>query len=186
MKMARMGGVARVTHTIAIWAPVAWLSDSVSDVESLPLSPSPRTRPAASPPASPISSLLFAFHAHSAVALVASIAHRTFKRWQYPPRCPPSSLIVGTSIQPRATMPQLLPPRSSTSFLSKSAASLSRSPSVTQRHPTLLHTLHQEHSSVLSLAADNRYIYTGSQDGQICVCIQALQVSSLFAAQPRR
>ncbi|EJF61051.1 Zn-dependent exopeptidase [Dichomitus squalens LYAD-421 SS1] len=47
--------------------------------------------------------------------------------------------------------------------------SLSRSPSVVQHNPTLLHTLHQEHSSVLSLAADDRNIYTGSQDGQICV-----------------
>ncbi|KAH9924603.1 Zn-dependent exopeptidase [Epithele typhae] len=45
-------------------------------------------------------------------------------------------------------------------------------PSPRARHgagPTLLHSLHQEHSSVLSLAADDFHIYTGSQDGEICI-----------------
>ncbi|KAI0754689.1 Zn-dependent exopeptidase [Daedaleopsis nitida] len=35
--------------------------------------------------------------------------------------------------------------------------------------PDLIHSLHQAESSVLCLAADDGNIYTGSQDGQICV-----------------
>ncbi|CDO74568.1 hypothetical protein BN946_scf184771.g4 [Trametes cinnabarina] len=47
--------------------------------------------------------------------------------------------------------------------------SLSRRSQYDDRHPQLFHSLHQEHSSVLSLAADAENIYTGSQDGQISV-----------------
>ncbi|KAI0350342.1 Zn-dependent exopeptidase [Trametes cingulata] len=47
--------------------------------------------------------------------------------------------------------------------------SLSRPVQSVDSHPKLFHSLHQEHSSVLSLAADADCIYTGSQDGQISV-----------------
>ncbi|PIL22320.1 hypothetical protein GSI_15008 [Ganoderma sinense ZZ0214-1] len=47
--------------------------------------------------------------------------------------------------------------------------SLSRATVVVHQLPNLFHALHQEHSSVLSLAADDRNIYAGSQDGQISV-----------------
>ncbi|KAM5533124.1 hypothetical protein V8D89_013172 [Ganoderma adspersum] len=47
--------------------------------------------------------------------------------------------------------------------------SLSRATLVVHQRPKLFHALHQEHSSVLSLAADDRNIYAGSQDGQISV-----------------
>ncbi|KAI0325048.1 Zn-dependent exopeptidase [Cubamyces sp. BRFM 1775] len=47
--------------------------------------------------------------------------------------------------------------------------SLSRRIQHDDSHPKLFHSLHQEHSSVLSLAADDDSIYTGSQDGQISV-----------------
>ncbi|KAI9064650.1 Zn-dependent exopeptidase [Trametes sanguinea] len=47
--------------------------------------------------------------------------------------------------------------------------SLSRRSQYDDQHPKLFHSLHQEHSSVLSLAADAESIYTGSQDGQISV-----------------
>ncbi|KAI1793225.1 Zn-dependent exopeptidase [Ganoderma leucocontextum] len=47
--------------------------------------------------------------------------------------------------------------------------SLSRATAIVQHRPKLFHALHQEHSSVLSLAADDRNIYAGTQDGQISV-----------------
>ncbi|KAJ2972792.1 hypothetical protein NUW54_g12192 [Trametes sanguinea] len=53
--------------------------------------------------------------------------------------------------------------------VSKLVASLSRRSQYDDQHPKLFHSLHQEHSSVLSLAADAESIYTGSQDGQISV-----------------
>ncbi|EIW59658.1 Zn-dependent exopeptidase [Trametes versicolor FP-101664 SS1] len=48
-------------------------------------------------------------------------------------------------------------------------ASLSRPVLSIDRQPKLFHSLQQEHNSVLSLAADDESIYTGSQDGQISV-----------------
>ena len=65
-------------------------------------------------------------------------------------------------------MPQLFPPHPDLPSLG--VASLSRATLVHQR-PQLFHALHQEHSSVLSLAADDRNVYAGSQDGQISVCL---------------
>ena len=59
-------------------------------------------------------------------------------------------------------------PRLSSALLCK-AASLSKSAEIARGGPSLFHSLSQEHSSVLSLAADDRHIFTGSQDGQICV-----------------
>lgn len=50
-------------------------------------------------------------------------------------------------------------------------ASLSRPVLSIDRQPKLFHSLQQEHNSVLSLAADDESIYTGSQDGQISVGI---------------
>ncbi|RPD54678.1 Zn-dependent exopeptidase [Lentinus tigrinus ALCF2SS1-7] len=47
--------------------------------------------------------------------------------------------------------------------------SLSRNVAHSVQHPQLFHSLQQLHSSVLSLAADDGNIYTGTQDGQICV-----------------
>ncbi|KAI0643091.1 Zn-dependent exopeptidase [Trametes meyenii] len=47
--------------------------------------------------------------------------------------------------------------------------SLSRPVQTVDHSPKLFHSLHQEHSSVLSLAANDDHIYTGSQDGQISV-----------------
>ncbi len=41
--------------------------------------------------------------------------------------------------------------------------------SITTPNPFLAHTLRQEHSSVLSLAADTRYIFSGSQGRDIYV-----------------
>ncbi|KAJ8457580.1 hypothetical protein ONZ51_g11443 [Trametes cubensis] len=57
----------------------------------------------------------------------------------------------------------------SSSSLAGLVASLSRRIQHDDSHPKLFHSLHQEHSSVLSLAADDESIYTGSQDGQISV-----------------
>ncbi|KAI0629895.1 Zn-dependent exopeptidase [Trametes polyzona] len=48
-------------------------------------------------------------------------------------------------------------------------ASLSRPVQSPDHGPKLFHSLHQERNSVLSLAADDESIYTGSQDGQISV-----------------
>ena len=60
-----------------------------------------------------------------------------------------------------------LPPRLRTSLTL--LASLSKPSPSLQHQPNLFHSLQQAESSVLSLAADDGSIYTGSQDGQICV-----------------
>ncbi|KAI0823293.1 Zn-dependent exopeptidase [Trametes gibbosa] len=53
--------------------------------------------------------------------------------------------------------------------LAKMAAYLNRPIQSLDHHPKLFHLLQQERNSVLSLAADDNNIYTGSQDGQISV-----------------
>ncbi|KAI0685388.1 Zn-dependent exopeptidase [Cerioporus squamosus] len=65
--------------------------------------------------------------------------------------------------------PHMLPPFSPPAFPVKSLASLSRNVADSRQRPQLFHSLQQLRSSVLSLAADDGNIYTGSQDGQICV-----------------
>ena len=51
----------------------------------------------------------------------------------------------------------------------KQTASLSRDLPEDIPQPELMHTLHQEDSSVLSLAADENYIFSGSQGYDIYV-----------------
>lgn len=51
----------------------------------------------------------------------------------------------------------------------KRPASLSRDPPREAPKPALMHTLHQEESSVLSVAADDAHIFSGSQGYDIYV-----------------
>lgn len=60
-------------------------------------------------------------------------------------------------------------------------ASLSENAAIVQHRQKLYHSLQQAQSSVLSLAADDANIYTGSQDGQICVSTFVNQVPSSCA-----
>jgi hypothetical protein len=46
-------------------------------------------------------------------------------------------------------------------------------------HPFLIHTLRQQESSVLSLAADSRHIFSGSQGKNIYVCAFALALCAV-------
>ena len=72
-----------------------------------------------------------------------------------------------------ATMsPHHLPPFSFPAFPINPLASLTRNVTRAGQHPKLFHSLEQLHSSVLSLAADDANIYTGTQDGRICVGIR--------------
>ncbi len=110
-------------------------------------------------PPHPILFLLFdsLHHIYKPMAVSAPMSPVIPDRTYFPLTCP--------------TMPQVLPPHPHLSPLAKSLASLSRATVVVHQRPKLFHALHQEHSSVLSLAADDRNIYAGSQDGQISVCL---------------
>lgn len=53
--------------------------------------------------------------------------------------------------------------------LNYSLASLSRDLQ-SERPPRLVHTLHKKNNSVLSLAASDRYIFSGNENHEILVC----------------
>lgn len=87
-------------------------------------------------------------------------------RWPMSPVIPDRMSSLPCSAAPQLS-PHLSPPR--LPFALNYPASLSRHTSTVQSKPKLFHSLQQAQSSVLSVAADDRNIYTGSQDGQICV-----------------
>ncbi|KAI0770447.1 Zn-dependent exopeptidase [Fomes fomentarius] len=87
-------------------------------------------------------------------------------RWPMSPVIPDRMSSLPCSAPPQLS-PHVSPPR--LPFALNYPASLSRHTSTVQSKPKLFHSLQQAQSSVLSVAADDRNIYTGSQDGQICV-----------------